>query len=60
VSCAKTGGLTLAIYTMSQKMSPVCLAITDIHKFILIIFGTNVTEKVANHKVLYFSTALTG
>jgi len=45
---------------MSQKMSPVCLAITDIHKFILIIFGTNVTEKVANHKVLYFSTALTG
>jgi len=29
------------------------------HGSITIIFGTNVTEKVGNHNVLYFSTSLT-
>jgi len=30
---------------------------SDIHQSIFIIFGTNVTEKVGNHNVLYFSTS---
>jgi len=29
---------------------------SDIHELILIIFGTNVTEKVGNQKLLYFLT----
>jgi len=30
---------------------------SDTHKSILIIFGENVTKKVGNQKVLYFSTS---
>jgi len=30
---------------------------SDIHESILIIFGTNVNDKVGNHKVLHFPTS---
>jgi len=30
---------------------------SDIHESILIIFGTNITEKVGNQTVLYFPTS---
>ena len=39
------------------KMSLLRLAITDTHGSILIIFGTNVPEKVGNQKAFYFPTS---
>ena len=47
------------IYTVSQKMSLFCFAITSTHELILIIFGTNITEEVCNQKIFIYQSHLT-
>jgi len=51
--------LMVITYTVFQKQNVTTLSHnnSDIHELILIICGTNVTEKVSNHKVLYFPTS---
>ena len=46
-----------SIYTMSQKIPDVFSYNSRKHCRILIIFGRNITEKVSNQKMLYFSTS---
>jgi len=54
--------LPYSVNTLSQKTSHLWLQIQicynlDIHSSIIIIVGTNVTEKVHNQNVLYFPTS---
>jgi len=44
------------IYTVSKNVSILSHHIPKIHKLILIIFGTNVTDKVCNQTVLCLPT----
>jgi len=41
----------------TQNVATLSCYNTDIHEPILIVFGRNVTKKVCNQKVLYFSTS---
>jgi len=45
-----------SLYTVSQKCHCLPHYNSNINKSLWIIFGLNVTEKVRNKKVLYFST----
>ena len=46
------------LYTAPQKnVPPLTCYNLDIHGWIMIIFGTRVTEKVGNQNVLYFPTS---
>jgi len=48
------------IYTVSQKTSHLCLAITFTHvNGFWYFFGRNVTDKVNNQKTLYYATSIT-
>jgi len=52
------GEVSLSYYTMSQENVPLVTCYNlDVHSSIMIIFGTSVTEKVANQNVLYFPTS---
>jgi len=45
-------------YTVSQKnVPPLACYNFDTHEWILIFFGTNVTDKVGNQKTLYYATS---
>jgi len=45
------------MYTVSKKTTLMFLAISRKHCRIFIIFGRNITEKVSNQKMLYFTTS---
>ena len=48
------------IYSVSQKnVPPLACYNFDAHEWILIFFGSNVTDKVGNQKMLYYATSIT-
>ena len=56
----ETSTYTTYIYTVSQKNVPPLACYTfDAHEWILIFFGTNVTDKVSNQKTLYYAPEIT-
>jgi len=44
------------VYTLSQKVPPLACYNFDTHEWILIFFGTSVTDNVSNQKTLYYAT----
>jgi len=44
------------IHRVSKNVPPVACYNFDAHEWILIFFGTNVTDKVSNQKMLYYAT----
>jgi len=53
------GGANVPTYTVSKNVPPVTCYNCDVHHSLMIIFGTNVTEKVGNQTYFIFPSHLT-